>query len=66
MADPERELLARVGLCSVCRHARAIRSAKGSEFWLCERSKTDAHFSKYPRLPVRTCAGFERTETSPL
>jgi hypothetical protein len=66
VADPEREPLARIGLCSICCHARAIRSAKGSEFWLCERSQTDARFAKYPRLPVRTCEGFERSETSPL
>ena len=69
MADSshaERARLARVGLCGACRHARTIRSAKGSEFWLCERSKVDARFSKYPRLPVRTCAGFEGTEPSPL
>ena len=66
MTDSERERLARVGLCSACLHARTIRSSKNSEFWLCERSKTDVHFAKYPRLPVRTCTGFERTEPSPL
>ena len=59
MADSQRERLARVGLCALCQHARSIHSAKNSEFWLCERSKTDAHFAKYPPLPVRTCAGFE-------
>jgi hypothetical protein len=64
LADPERERLARVGLCSACAHARLIRSAKDSEFWLCERSKADARFSKYPPLPVRACIGFERTETA--
>lgn len=65
-SNPERERLARIGICSTCRHARTIRSAKGSEFWLCERSKIDPRFSKYPRLPVRACPGFERTEPSPL
>lgn len=51
----------RVGLCAACRHARAIVSAKGSEFWLCERSKADpSRFVKYPRLPVLRCGGFER------
>jgi hypothetical protein len=62
VAESERERLARVGLCSACRHARVIRSAKHSEFWLCERSKTDARFAKYPALPVRACVGFERLE----
>ena len=65
MAETERERLARVGLCSSCRHARALHSSKDSEFWLCERSKSDPRFSKYPPLPVRTCDGFERLETSP-
>ncbi len=66
MTDSERERLARIGLCFVCRHARTIRSSKNSEFWLCERSKIDPRFPKYPALPVRTCSGFERTETPPL
>jgi hypothetical protein len=60
MADSERERLVRVGLCALCRHARAIRSAKDSEFWLCERSQRDARFAKYPRLPMHACEGFER------
>jgi len=64
VVDTERESLARVGLCAQCNQARPIRSAKGSEFWLCERAKTDARFSKYPRLPVHACAGFERSEPS--
>lgn len=55
----------RAGLCAACRHARAIVSAKGSEFWLCERSKTEpARFAKYPRLPVLRCEGFEGAESS--
>ncbi|HEY3495926.1 MAG TPA: hypothetical protein VGK73_14610 [Polyangiaceae bacterium] len=37
-----------------------VRSAKGSEFWLCERSRTEPErFPKYPRLPVRSCSGYE-------
>ena len=53
----------RVGLCSSCAHARVIRSAKGSEFWLCERGKSDARFNKYPRLPVLACLGFTPSPT---
>ncbi len=53
-----------VGLCADCLHARRIVSAKSSTFWLCSRSERDAHFPKYPRLPVRSCAGYERTERS--
>jgi len=66
MADSMPERLARVGLCTQCHHARAIRSAKGSEFWLCERSKHDARFAKYPALPRRACEGFEPIVPSAL
>ena len=54
------ERLRRIGLCASCRHARTIRSSKGSEFWLCERSTTEPErFRKYPPLPVLRCAGYE-------
>jgi len=47
------------GLCEGCRHRRVVTSARGSRFLLCERSKTDPAFPKYPRLPVLRCSGFE-------
>jgi len=50
------------GLCASCRYARAIESARGSNFILCGRSVTDAAFAKYPRLPVVECAGYETDE----
>jgi len=46
------------GLCAECAFARTIESARGSRFVLCERSRTEAAFSKYPRLPVMACAGY--------
>ncbi len=48
------------GLCDACRHQRLVRNTRGSTFSLCERSRTEAAFPKYPRLPVTACAGFER------
>jgi GNAT superfamily N-acetyltransferase len=48
------------GLCASCRHVQVITSARGSRFSLCERSRTDARYPRYPRLPVLTCAGYER------
>ena len=56
--ENEAERRSRVGLCSACGHARTVNSARGSEFWLCERSKSDARFNRYPPLPVRSCHGF--------
>ena len=54
------------GLCDACRHQRVVRNTRGSAFSLCELSKVDARFPKYPRLPVLRCAGFaERSASSP-
>jgi hypothetical protein len=48
------------GLCDQCVHQRVIRNTRGSEFSLCERSKTDPAYPRYPRLPVLKCAGFDQ------
>ena len=47
------------GLCDACRHQRLVSNTRGSTFSLCERSRTDPAFPKYPRLPVRACRGYE-------
>lgn len=49
-----------VGLCDTCRHQRVVRTGRGSEFSLCERSKAEPSFPKYPRVPVQECRGYER------
>jgi 2-polyprenyl-3-methyl-5-hydroxy-6-metoxy-1,4-benzoquinol methylase len=42
-----------------CQHERRVVSAKGSSFWLCERTVSEPErFRKYPSLPVLRCAGF--------
>ncbi|HSR23128.1 MAG TPA: hypothetical protein VLW53_06230 [Candidatus Eisenbacteria bacterium] len=46
------------GLCGSCRHARVVQGTN-SRFWLCERSRTDARYPRYPRLPVLRCTGHE-------
>ena len=65
MTTPPPRPLPHVGLCSVCRFARAVTSARGSTFWLCGRSREDARFPKYPRLPVVRCPGFEQGVPQP-
>jgi len=50
-----------IGLCAGCRHARLVSTPR-SRFWLCERSREDASFDRYPRLPVLACRGFEQGE----
>src|SRR5690349_942026 len=51
-----------VGLCATCRHMARITSARGSTFYLCERSRSDPRYPRYPRLPVVRCAGYEEIE----
>ena len=47
------------GLCDTCRHQREVRNTRGSAFSLCERSRYDPAYPRYPRLPVLECAGHE-------
>jgi hypothetical protein len=56
--ESERDARARVGLCAQCLHARAIRSDRGSTFYLCQVSFENPRFPKYPRLPVLDCSAF--------
>jgi hypothetical protein len=46
------------GLCDSCRHQRRIHNTRGSTFSLCELSKVDERFPRYPRLPVEACDGY--------
>lgn len=47
-----------IGLCQTCLHHSLVKNARDSEFHLCEKSKIDSSFPKYPRLPVHECKGF--------
>ncbi len=50
------------GLCDECRHQRLVPNTRGSVFSLCERSRTDPRFPRYPPIPVLSCPGFEPAE----
>jgi len=52
---------AAIGLCASCQHRREVHNTRGSVFHLCERSREDPAYPRYPRLPVLRCAGYERT-----
>jgi len=54
------------GLCGLCRNVRIIRNRRGSTFLMCELSKTDSGFPKYPPLPVVHCRGFEQADGDTL
>jgi hypothetical protein len=47
------------GLCDTCLHRRLVPNTRGSVFSLCERSRSDPRFPRYPRLPVTACPGHE-------
>jgi hypothetical protein len=57
-------LAMKAGLCDSCRHQKLIHNTRGSTFSMCERSKTDERYPKYPRLPVVECAGWERRDAA--
>ena len=58
--EPDRERdRSRYGLCADCRHARRIKSARGSVFLLCGRAETEPEYPRYPRLPILECEGYE-------
>ncbi len=61
LAEKERERPF-VGLCTDCGHARRVESSRGSPFYLCQLSASDAAFLKYPRLPVIRCSGYEPSQ----
>jgi hypothetical protein len=45
------------GLCDSCRHQRLVGTTRGSTFSLCERSRADPAYPRYPRVPVLRCPG---------
>lgn len=47
------------GLCENCIHAQRVVNGRGSEFLLCQRSKSDPRYARYPALPVTFCPGLE-------
>ena len=55
----------RAGLCDSCRHQRLVHNTRGSSFSLCERSKHEPAYPRYPRLPVLECPGHEPRATAP-
>ena len=66
MSDPAR-LPAGAGLCGHCQNARAVESRRGSRFVLCDLSRSNHRYPRYPSLPVIRCDGFEELDgTRPM
>jgi hypothetical protein len=54
-----RKLGAAPGLCGTCVYAKLNETHRGTAYLRCTRAAWDARLSRYPRLPVTTCPGFE-------
>ncbi|MCY3881933.1 MAG: hypothetical protein F4X89_12645 [Dehalococcoidia bacterium] len=63
--SPSPSLDPAVGLCSLCRYARVVRSGRGSSFLLCEQAADDPSLRKYPALPRTSCHAFAPTVSEP-
>jgi hypothetical protein len=59
------KLDAQPGLCGACRHAKLNETRRGTVYLRCTRADWDTALSRYPRLPVTHCAGFEPREGNP-
>ena len=49
-------------LCDQCARMREVISGKGSRFLLCQLSRVNPHYPKYPNQPVLRCLGFIEVE----
>jgi hypothetical protein len=49
----------RIGLCSVCLHAKVVGHPRGgSAYYQCGYSKVDSGYEKFPAVPVRYCEAY--------
>ena len=52
-------------LCKSCRPVREVVAGTGSVFLLCQLSRTQPSFPKYPPQPVVKCGGYQDTNQMP-
>ncbi len=50
-------------LCETCAWVREVITAKQSRFLLCQLSRSNPAFAKYPPQPVIKCDGFQQKDT---
>jgi hypothetical protein len=49
-------------LCETCALMREVITPRGSRFLLCQLSKTNPAYPKYPQQPVIRCTGFTKEQ----
>jgi propionyl-CoA synthetase len=54
-----RKLGAAPGLCGACRNAKLNETKRGTAYLRCTRAEWDATLTRYPRLPVTRCPGYQ-------
>ena len=59
------KLGAEPGLCGACRHGKLNETRRGTAYLRRTRAAWDLTLSRYPRLPVTQCGGYERREVKP-
>ncbi len=47
------------GLCWACRHSKVNQTRRGTAYLRCTRAEWDDRLTRYPRLPVLACVGYE-------
>lgn len=57
--DADADTPGRLGLCAGCVHHRRVPTRRGITYHRCALAETDPEMERYPRLPVRSCAGFQ-------
>ena len=51
-------------LCETCASMLAVVTPKGSRFLLCQLSRIDPAYPKYPPQPIVRCAGHQPRDTN--
>ena len=59
------KLGADAGLCEHCAHAKVNETRRGTAYLRCLRAEWDERMTRYPRLPVQACPGFEPSDPPP-
>ena len=57
--DALTQLGADPGLCWTCRHRKVNQTKRGTAYLRCTRAEWDERLTRYPRLPVLSCVGYE-------
>jgi hypothetical protein len=61
-----RSMASMARIAQTCENHRMVEWGGTDRHYRCRLSDTDSRFRKYPRLPVETCAGYQRGEPATI